>query len=305
MFFFRGDMKTTQRKFGNASGTLAKLETIFNYANFYTTILKDKPKPNWKFRLTYIDAFAGAGRFPIADELPLLEGVEDFDTVVEGSALRSLKVDNAFDHYIFSDIKQSNIRELEELRKQYPIFADRIEIVNQNANDLVARFCANMTSQDRALMFLDPFGNQVNFDTLRIIAETKKIDLFYLFPSWWGVVRQVSNDGSVLKEAEESLTRVFGTSNWRSQLTRNIPNVQTDMFNQANDLSEKIASVDSVTRYMIERMKTIFGDGVSEKWLPLGRNGSPGYSLIFACANDAKTARPLAKKVAREIMKRD
>lgn len=298
-------MKTNQRKFGNASGTIAKLETIFNYANFYTTILKDKPKPNWKFRLTYIDAFAGAGKFPIADELPLLDGVEDFDTVVEGSALRSLQVDNPFDRYIFFDIKQSNTRELEELRNQYPNLADRIEVVNQDANDLVANFCSQMTANDRALMFLDPFGNHVNFETLRIIANTKKIDLFYLFPSWWGIVRQVKNDGEVLEYAENSLTLVFGTSDWRSQLTAEAQPIQGSFFEEPKTQSEKIATVDSVTRFMIQRMKTIFGDGVSEKWLPLGRKGRPGYSLLFACANDASTARPLAKRVAREIMKRD
>ena len=161
-----------------------------------------------------------------------------------------------------------------------------------------------MKSNDRALMFLDPFGNQVNFETLKTIADTKKIDLFYLFPSWWGVVRQVSSDGKVVTEAEASLTRVFGTSDWRSQLTRNRQNTQGDMFSETPELSEKIADVDSVTRYMIEIMKTIFGDGVSDKWLPLGRNGSPGYSLLFACANDAKRARQLAKRVAKEIMKR-
>lgn len=298
-------MKTSQRKFGNTDGTIVKLETIFNYANFYTTILKDKPKPNWKFRLTYVDAFAGAGKFPIADELPLLDGVEDFDTVVEGSALRSLQVDNPFDQYIFSDIKQSNTRELEELRNQYPNLADRIEIVNQDANDLVANFCSQMTANDRALMFLDPFGNHVNFETLRIIANTKKIDLFYLFPSWWGIVRQVKNDGEVLEDAEKSLTRVFGTNDWRDQLTAEVQPIQGSFFEEPTIRSEKIATVDSVTRFMIQRMKTVFGDGVSEKWLPLGRKGSPGYSLLFACANDASRARPLAKRVAREIMKRD
>lgn len=297
-------MKTGQRKFGSTEGTIIKLETVFSYANFYTTMLKDKPRPDWRFKLTYVDAFAGSGKFPIADELPLLEEVGDFESIVEGSALRSLKVDHPFDRYIFSDVKRSNTEELEQLKDSFPNLKTRIEVVKQDANELVKEFCTQMKSNERALMFLDPFGNQVNFDTLKMIADTKKIDLFYLFPSWWGVVRQVSSDGTVVADAENSLTRVFGTSDWRSQLTRKRENTQGDMFSENSELSEKIADVDSVTRYMIERMKTVFGDGVSSKWLPLGRNGSPGYSLLFACANDATKARPLAKRVAREIMKR-
>lgn len=296
-------MKTGQRKFGSSDGTLTKLETVYNYANFYTNVLKDKPISRLeKFRLTYVDAFAGAGKFPYAEELPFLEDAEDFETVVEGSALRSLKVDHPFDRYVFSDIKRSNVNELSLLKDEFPELANRIQVARQDANDLVAEFCSKMTERDRALMFLDPFGNHVNFETLRLIADTKKIDLFYLFPSWWGVARQVSKTGKIVEESEASLSRVFGTNDWGDQLVKEVP--EPDLFDEDATRLEKIATVDSVTRFMIERMRTIFGDGVSDRWLPLGSNGRPGYSLIFACANDAERARKLAKRVARSIMKR-
>ena len=295
-------MPTKQRKFGSHDGTITKLETIFDYASFYTTVLKDKPSVDRRFRLTYIDAFAGSGRFPIADAIPFLEDMEDFESVVEGSALRSLQVNNPFDRYIFSDNKRSNFNELNQLKEEFPKLASRIEVTRKDANILVRDFCGRMTDGDRALMFLDPFGNQVDFETLRIIADSKKVDLFYLFPSWWGVVRQVSEDGVIQKDAEASLTRVFGCDDWETEL---VSYTRTrDLFDENRMVSEKIATVDSVTRYMIRRMKTVFGDGVSDTWLPLGKNGSPGYSLIFACANDAKRARILAKRVARSIMTR-
>lgn len=293
----------TQRIFGNTDGTIKKLEALYDYANFYTAALKDKPSPNWRFNLSYVDAFAGAGRFPIFDELPDQDLVGDIDAFVDGSALRALRVDHPFHRYVFSDTKQSNVDDLEKLKGEFPLLADRIHCRKQDANETVREFCVSMGKRDRALIFLDPFGNQVSFETLEIIAATEKIDLWYLFPSWWGVVRQIDADGVVVREAEDSLDRVFGTQSWRDGIRRY--RKDPDFFDQGRVVSEKIATVDSVTRFMIERMKKVFGQGVSEKWLPLGRNGRPGYSLLFACANRRDVARSLAHRVANHIMTRN
>jgi three-Cys-motif partner protein len=287
-----------QRPFGN-QGTRTKLKTIFDYANFYTTALKDQP-----FRLHYLDAFAGTGAIPLKEEAPLLTGIMDTSEVLEGSARRILSINHPFDRYVFSDIKRTNADELELLRKEFPRLASRIEVMKGNANDVVHDFCVRLGANDRALVFLDPFGNQVDWSTLVKIAETGKVDLWYLFPAWLGVVRQVRNSGEILRDAEASIDAMFGPHNWRAKAVAPEENMQGDMFEVNSRPDRKIATADSITRFMIECMSGIFRGGVSEKWLPLGRDGRHFYSLLFACSNPHPKARGLAQRVAREIMTR-
>jgi three-Cys-motif partner protein len=284
-----------QRTFA-VEGTKTKLETVFDYAEFYTTALKNKG-----YRLTYVDVFAGTGELPLPelDDLPMMPDQIDVADVIEGSAKIALQVNRSFDRYVFNDAKKSNAKKLDELKKEH---SDKeIHVGDKEANELIQGFCSKMRDHDRALMFLDPFGNQVDFDTLRLIADTKRIDLWYLFPSWWGVVRQIKQDGTPLPDAEGSIDRIFGTRDWRSELLKT---TETKTLFGDETVHEKIANVDNVTRFMIERMKTIFGDGVSEKWLPLTWKGRSSYSLLFACSNPAANARKLAMKVSREVMTR-
>ena len=151
----------SQMNFGTTDSTVMKLQTIYDYANFYTSALKKVPGRSWNFKLIYLDAFAGAGRFELSGSetlptfnLPMIEGVEDFTNVVEGSALRALKVNNPFDQYIFSDAKRSNVHELKGLKEEVPHLSDRIQITHEDANEVVKRFCTNMGNLDRAIIFL-------------------------------------------------------------------------------------------------------------------------------------------------------
>ena len=205
-----------QRPFAN-TGTKVKLDTVFEYANFYSKVLRDKPSVSSPFRLTYLDAFAGTGEVPFASEMPLLDGVVDAQNFVEGSAKRALQVDHPFSRYVFSDFKQKHTKELEKLKNEFPLLSDRINVEVGDANAVVNRFCKGLGSSDRALIFLDPFGNQVRWQTLETIAATKKVDLWYLFPAWFGVARQVKSSGEILKDAEPSIDAMFGPHDWRSE----------------------------------------------------------------------------------------
>lgn len=286
----------SQKSFGGLD-TVKKLKTVFDYASFYTTVLSGKG-----FKLHYLDAFAGTGEIPHASELPLIAETVEVDDVVVGSARRALELRVPFDRYVFADIKRSNTVSLAQLKAEYPSVASRIEIKHSDANETVRAFCRDLTPRDRALIFLDPFGNQVSWETLEIVASTKKVDLWYLFPAGLGVVRQISNDGKVVRESEASLDRLFGDSDWLEKCVR--LEEAPDLFDSNRVNAIKIAKADAITRYMIEQMTKIFGGGVSESWLPLGRSGVHKFSLLFACANPAERANSLAQKVARQIMTR-
>ena len=292
-----------QRPFAN-SGTKLKLDTVFDYANFYTKVLKNKPTPERPFRLHYLDAFAGTGEVPLSNEMPLLSGIVNSDDFIVGSVRRALAVDVPFSRYVFSDLKQKNVGALRSVLADYPHLQQRVEIASADANSVTTEFCDRLGSMDRALIFLDPFGNQVKWETLQKIAATKKVDLCYLFPAWIGVARQIKNSGVILRDAENSIDQMFGPFDWRREAVRLEDPAQGDIFSEGSPDAQKIATADSVTRFMIQCMETIFGGGVCKSWLPLGRNGRHYYSLLFACANPGDNARQLAQKVAREIMTR-
>jgi three-Cys-motif partner protein len=285
-----------QRPFVHAD-TVRKLDTVADYAEFYTRALS-----RTGMKLRYLDAFAGTGQIPLAQELPPMAETLELASVVRGSALRALEVTIPFDEYVFADIKRSNTEELDELKAKYPSLSSRIFVRKGEANDIVLSFCASLSNSDRALVFLDPFGNQVSWSTLEVIARTKKIDLWYLFPAGLGVVRQVANRGEILSDAEQSLDRMFGAQDWRTECVKY--ESEPDLFVADRIVAKKIATAEGITRYMIGRMETIFEGGVSDRWLPLGRNGIHQFSLLFACANPGEKARSLAQRVAREIMKR-
>lgn len=292
----RGVIAVAQKAFGNKS-TVRKLETLSDYLNFYTTALKGK------FRLNYFDAFAGTGEIPHGSSLPLFEGLAEIDSVIEGSAKRSLKLRYPFDRYYFSDGKLSNVGELESLRDEFPSLADKMYINHSDANEQITKYCRNdITKNDRTVFFLDPYGNQVRWATIEEIAGTEGSDLWYLFPAGLGVVRQISKDSKIQKDAETSLNLLFGDDSWFEALTE--PTHQPDMLDANIEVRRKIATADAVTKFMISKMKTTFKGKVLDSWLPLGKAGGHWFSLIFACSNQNPKAHELATRVARDIMRR-
>lgn len=278
--------------------TIRKLTTISDYLAFYTVALSKQ-----RFRLTYFDAFAGTGEIPYAANLPLFDGMQELSTVIEGSARRSLKVEPPFDRYVFTDSKRQNVTSLNRLKDEFPHLASRIDVLCGDANELVMNFCLKeINTYDRVVIFLDPYGNHVAWDTVKAIAAKPGVDLWYLFPAGLGVVRQMSHDARIQKDAEDSLDQMFGDHDWFSSLTEK--NTQLDMLDHHSEARRKVATADAVTRYMIAKMKTIFDGRVLDQWLPLGKQGGHWYSLIFAWSNPRKAATNLASKVAKEIMRR-
>lgn len=283
-----------QRPFATG-GTERKLKTIEDYLKFYTQALSGK------FRLTYIDAFAGSGDIPAKAKLPLLESAQDLAEFTEGSASRALNIRPEFDRYLLIDSKRGNVTSLAELRERHPDKANKIEVVHGDANEAITSFCQSLNfSMDRAVLFLDPFGNQVSWQTIEVIASTPGIDLWYLFPAGLGVLRQISQDGSLHPDAEPSMDMMFGTTEWREHLVRR--HVTSDMFGEKLEHSERVETAAAVTDYMIERLKIPFEGKVLDSWLPLGKGKGHWYSLLLAWSNPSPKAVSLVRRVGNDIM---
>jgi three-Cys-motif partner protein len=282
------------QRFGSILHTKDKLDRLEEYLERFTLVLKNQP-----FQLIYFDAFAGTPEIDVGGtNLPLLP-VDDIGTFLDGSSRRALKFGKKFARYIFVDHRRKNVRELEALKNEYPEIADRIDIRFSDANYELRAFCHRWPKNQRGVVFLDPFGNQVAWETIQIIAETRSIDLWYLFPAGLGVHRQISRTG-MHDGREASLDRIFGTPEWRTKFVE--LKTAPDLFG-THTQREKVATPESITLFMIEKMKGVFAGGVLDEWLPLGSNGRHSYSLIFACANPEPRANQLALRLARGVLR--
>lgn len=283
-----------QRPFGTG-GTIRKLETVADYLHFYASALTGK------FRLTYFDAFAGSGEIPMKETLPLADDVTDLVEVTEGSARRALRTHPPFDRYVLVDAKQGNVAGLQSLRAEFPELNSRIVTLRSDANDAIHAYCDEHRPNDRSVLFLDPFGNQVRWDTIERIASTVGIDLWYLFPAGLGVLRQISQAGVAHPQAEASLDLMFGTTEWRNHLVERL--VENDLFGSV-EVDRRVATADAVTRYVIARMKGPFAGRVLDSFLPLGKGGGHWYSLLLAWSNPSSKATDLIRRVGTDIMRR-
>jgi three-Cys-motif partner protein len=283
------------QKFGSAH-TKQKLDKLEEYLRLYSTALK-----NQGFQLIYFDAFAGAGDVQIGDaDAALLAEVDDYSPFIRGSAQRALSFKAAFSSYIFVEAMDANIAGLEELRKQHADIADRIVIKRGDANAELLNFCKTTNWRaTRAVVFLDPYGNQVKWSTVEAIAATGAIDLWYLFPAGLGVYRQISKTRGVHSSHQKSLDDLFGTESWRDVF---VETQQIDDLFGSREQQQKTATVESVTQYVAERLRTIFKGGVLSEWLPLGSRKIHMYSLMFAWANPDEIAK-LAGKLASAVLR--
>jgi three-Cys-motif partner protein len=102
------------------------------------------------------------------------------------------------------------------------------------------KFCSERDWQStRAVVFLDPYGNQVKWQTIEAIAATRAIDLWYLFPAGLGVHRQIAGDGTIDRTHEASLDELFGTRDWRTSFVE--VKKEEDLFG-SRDVASKIAT---------------------------------------------------------------
>jgi three-Cys-motif partner protein len=287
----------TQLPFGGPH-TQEKLAVLANYLSAYQKVLK-----NTQLTTVFFDAFAGTGKIPLEESGGLFQDVEEADPFIEGSAKRALSVNPPFGRYIFVEKSRRKAVSLEGLKTEFPHLRDRIDVDQADANEAIQNFCANTDwKRTRAVLFLDPFGNQVGWEAIRAIAMTKAIDLWYLFPAHLGINRQISASGDFDAAKAASLDWVLGTDQWRQEFIAT--KTHQNLWGEAQETSTKQATIDSITRFMIRRMKDEFRGVVLDEWLPLGRGRSHWYSLLFACANPSSAAKEIAERVARAVMKR-
>jgi three-Cys-motif partner protein len=150
--------------------TRRKLDVVAKYLAAYVTVMKKQD-----FRLFYVDGFAGSGASAPKTDFDKQQDPTLFPTadVLDGSPVRALSIEPPFDHYIFIEQKDENVRSLVGLNESYP---DRpIEVAPGDANERLIEVCKRISVDrlNRAVVFLDPFGLSVRWRTIDRLRMTE------------------------------------------------------------------------------------------------------------------------------------
>ena len=225
---------------------------------------------NQAFQRIYIDAFAGTGdrSEKRRETLPLLD-LPEFEAIAKGSARLALEVEPPFHRYVLIERGTKRASELAELKSEFP--SRQVSIVNADANEAIADLCKETNWRStRGVVFLDPYGLQVTWDTLIAIARTKALDMWILFPSGMGLSR------SAFYRSEEDVDLFEGT---RSKTVKDADPIKLEAF-------------------YLDRLRTIFPT-VMKKCIRLTNSKDQTmYLLCFACANPSPKAKALVTKLA-------
>jgi three-Cys-motif partner protein len=289
-------MKPSPRdhEFGGASTDL-KLSLVEAYLSAFTRALRRKYPNLW-----YIDAFAGTGVRTIkhaAQEGDLFSEPTDPRTEDRrGSALIAINTKPAFDQLIFIDLRAKHYKALVALRADHP---DRnILVLRGNANEIVRTIVGGRPWRDtRAVMFLDPYGLQVDWVTLEAIRKTEAIDVWYLV-SLAGLFRQAPLIRSkIAPECRTRLTRMLGTPDWETDWYRG--GAQSNLDGTLD--YRRTASVDDMEGYVRRRLQSLF-PAVLEPLRLKNKKGGPAFALFFAMSNPDPKATEVATRIANYIL---
>jgi len=271
------------QKFGGP-WTVQKLSAVENYLNSYTTALKNTP-----LKLCYIDAFSGAGYVTLKS-----------GETIDGSAIRALRY--PFDRYYFFEQDSECLNALrEKIRMDFDDKKDKIELVQGDCNELLKNIdqASWFNKNWRGVIFLDPFAMDLSWSCLESISRTKAFDVWYLFP-FSAVNRNLTTSGKILPANEAKLTKIFGSSDWKTIIYKESP--QLTYLDEPN-LAK--ASVEGLKQYILGRLQeTFYGAVAPNPALLRNKMNSSLFLLCFAASNPNEQAKALALKLAKHILEK-
>ncbi|MBD2068116.1 three-Cys-motif partner protein TcmP [Leptolyngbya sp. FACHB-671] len=292
--------------------TTQKLRCLDKYLHAYTKIMSKHFS-----EYMYIDAFAGTGWLTLkqnededeqSQQPSLLDLLADGSSSeqpetsssklkqqLDGSARIALKVEPTFTKYLFIEKSKPRFSELQKLKLEYP--EQKIIFKNSDANALIQEICHEyqwMKDGVRAVLFLDPYGMHVSWKTIEVVAKTKAIDLWYLFPIGIALNRLLKNNGRISEANRCRIDTVLGTSDWYELFYETYieePNFISEVMGYGQQThTRKTANFERISQYLNERFSSIFQGVANNPRMLLNSKNNPLYLLCFASANPKGSA---------------
>jgi three-Cys-motif partner protein len=247
--------------------TFQRLAVLKRYLCAFTTAAKDRA-----LSTAYIDAFAGADY--CADHVADSDRLAGFPTLADAppksllkcSARTAVTTEPAFDGYVFIERNVRRCRVLDALGHEFR--HRNIQVRRIDANRELRRISHLNWSTRRAVLFVDAYAANLEWDTIAAVAGTNAIDTWLLFPV--GFAPRPSAKASALPPHwRDRLNRLFQTDEWFIDFDASKHHVDGQM--------------EVLSRYFTVRLKAAFAN-VSHPRVLRSVSGAPLYLLCFASA---------------------
>jgi three-Cys-motif partner protein len=193
--------------------TQSKLQILEDYLPAFLTASSLRAKG-----AVYLDAFAGegAGRDRLTDS--------EFDGSARIAAAAVATNDSGFRFTYLRFVELNRTRAVEIRREFRSDFPGRdIDVVPGDCNEEIPRLLAEMPNELTwypTFAFLDPFGIELHWDTIRALADHKrnrtyKVELFMLFAA--PAIMRIAGltPEKAVTDADRRLTELFGSDEWQ------------------------------------------------------------------------------------------
>lgn len=232
----------------------------------------------------YIDAFSGSGRPKARDE----------DRFIKGSPQIALDQDPPFDSYTFIELSGWRADRLRALQDEYP--SRRVRIIEGDCNDVIRRVVTSRfrgQRDKRGFVLLDPFGTQLEWETIADIASTGSLETIINFPTMGCNRAGLPKDPDALTDRNRRImNRVWGDESWYDLLYEERRGLwDIHVVKRAPTSALKLGQL------FRARLLDVFGH-VSEPRVICNAHNVPIYCLMFAGHN--KTGAKIADYVLKE-----
>lgn len=282
--------------------TETKLQAFEDYVKAYLNVMKYyRHKYNWK--LFYFDGFAGSGTRSDDEnientnkEINLFKdyGISHEElNVYRGAAERVASITDVenFDYFYFVEKDEKSRNNLKTILSKYNLthVGYRLD-ANQEIKKLADAFRKN--KKFKALMLLDPFGMQVNWESIQQLNGLS-VDLFILIPTGVIINRLLDRKGKL--NYKNKLSSFFGLS---EDTIRNIfydEVTENGLFGKYVHFEKIRKPIEMIANVYIDRLKTLFKYVSSQPLVLHNSRNVPIYHFAFATQN--KTALKIAGQI--------
>lgn len=146
---------------------------------------------------------------------------------------------------------------------------------------------------NRGLIFLDPFGMDVEWSTIEEVAKTRALEIFMNFPVMALNRTVLRNDPNTLTEEQiQRMNRFWGSTEWRDDVYEEV----RTLFGTI-ELKSHPTTGSRLGRLFKKRLETLFPHVTHPLVMTNSRN-APLYCLIFA------GHKPVGAKIVRDTFQR-
>ena len=260
-----------------------KLDIVREYASTYSRILANQKFDNGqpRFKHMYIDAFAGAG----------LHVSKNTDEFVLGSPINALQVDPPFTRCHFIDLDGDRVAGL----RANELVKERGAVVHEgNCNEILVDCLLpafTYKSFCKALLVLDPYGINLNWDVVRMAGELGTVEVFLNFmvmdmnrTVFWRDWKRVD------EQRVERMNRFWGEESWMEVVYER----ELDLF--GDEIVTKRAGNEPIVEAYKDRLKKVAGFKYVPEPVPMkNEQGAIVYYLFFA------SQKPVAAEIVAKI----